>query len=463
MQGLTKTEYVQEETDHQPCPSSATYDTHGVSHIGEVATWDSSPLYPSKNIIEFSSSGERRPTYVGYIKSPADAILLLAACDLPDNVRNPNLGPPPRRISRRLLDDERASLIRSGAVFVWDEREAGMRRWTDGRCWSASRVSGCFLTYRELEVRKKNSDTSKDGPRSNLYKSEGLVKQSFSIRTSSNRKLHVISYFNKDDIKSGSLQRVSADPRITGTGIDSWNVQVDDQEYGEWINRESDFLPKHIMKSQRSREVSLPEAAVPLKRMSSDEESLATVDDRDNARTLVPLNWRAQPAAQFASDMRYARPQRMNIYSDEPLPKRFRYDIRPISPCPPQFATSRGWSPAYDLASVAYPSSSSFYESQRVVPIPSRTYFSIPSYAPNPERPLLPSLCSTARTSEAEKGTLEALASLRSNSTKVPPITALDRVDRSASGMYPASRVRGRPAPVSVTDRHTLQKLSVPM
>ncbi|CAJ0755022.1 1821_t:CDS:2 [Entrophospora sp. SA101] len=26
-----------------------------------------------------------------------------------------------------------------------------MRRWTDGKSWSASRINGSFLTYRELE------------------------------------------------------------------------------------------------------------------------------------------------------------------------------------------------------------------------------------------------------------------------------------------------------------------------
>ena len=98
-----------------------------------------------------TAATSQRPTYIGFIKTTEDAIKLLAATDLPDN--SPNS--PPRRIQRRLLDNERVSLIRSGSVFVWDENEAAMRRWTDGRCWSASRVSGCFLTYRELHVRKQ--------------------------------------------------------------------------------------------------------------------------------------------------------------------------------------------------------------------------------------------------------------------------------------------------------------------
>ncbi|CAP72744.1 uncharacterized protein PODANS_2_1730, partial [Podospora anserina S mat+] len=59
------------------------------------------------------------------------------------------------RVQRRLSEKERQQ-IRSGSVYVWDEREAGMRRWTDGKSWSASRVSGSFLTYREMEGKRRN-------------------------------------------------------------------------------------------------------------------------------------------------------------------------------------------------------------------------------------------------------------------------------------------------------------------
>ncbi|KAG0249461.1 hypothetical protein BG011_009275 [Mortierella polycephala] len=42
------------------------------------------------------------------------------------------------------------SLITPGSVFVFDETETGICRWTDGRIWSPSRISGNFLVYREL-------------------------------------------------------------------------------------------------------------------------------------------------------------------------------------------------------------------------------------------------------------------------------------------------------------------------
>ena len=51
-------------------------------------------------------------TYYGHIRSPADAIKLFEACRL-------GLFP---RVQRRLSEKERQS-IKSGSVFVWDERE----------------------------------------------------------------------------------------------------------------------------------------------------------------------------------------------------------------------------------------------------------------------------------------------------------------------------------------------------
>ncbi|EPQ28635.1 uncharacterized protein PFL1_03938 [Pseudozyma flocculosa PF-1] len=186
-----------------------------------------------------AAGSSQQPTYRGHIKTTKDAILLLSACDLPEGAgshRNGGIAPP-RRVTRRLLDSERADLICSGSIFVWDEKEAGMRRWTDGKCWSASRVSGCFLTYRELEARKKPSSSITGGPTSNLYKTEGLIKQSFSMTTTSGRKLHAISYYTKRDVREGALRRVSEDPRFVGEGGGEWDLQVDEHEYPDPISR----------------------------------------------------------------------------------------------------------------------------------------------------------------------------------------------------------------------------------
>ncbi|EPZ35896.1 hypothetical protein ROZALSC1DRAFT_30263 [Rozella allomycis CSF55] len=79
-------------------------------------------------------------TFYGVIETSADALRVLELC------RQGRLG----RVRRRLHENER-KLIRSGSVFVFDEVESGIKRWTDGRIWSPSRILGNFLVYRELE------------------------------------------------------------------------------------------------------------------------------------------------------------------------------------------------------------------------------------------------------------------------------------------------------------------------
>lgn len=45
-------------------------------------------------------------------------------------------------VERRLNEVERSMYIRSGSIFVWEESEddLGLKRWTDGRVWSQSRM-----------------------------------------------------------------------------------------------------------------------------------------------------------------------------------------------------------------------------------------------------------------------------------------------------------------------------------
>ncbi|PYI29737.1 hypothetical protein BP00DRAFT_496462 [Aspergillus indologenus CBS 114.80] len=167
-------------------------------------------------------------TYHGHVRTPADAIILFEAC---------RIGLLPR-VQRRLSEKER-QLIRSGSVFVWDEREAGMRRWTDGKSWSASRVSGSFLTYREMEGKRggtgvaqttmsrggKTPDSARgsdddradgvdEGPDGYRYKPDGLMKQSFSITTSTGQHLHLISYYSRSHPSAANLQQPSTDPAL---------------------------------------------------------------------------------------------------------------------------------------------------------------------------------------------------------------------------------------------------------
>lgn len=58
-----------------------------------------------------------------------------------------------KRVQRRLNDTERSTFINSGAVFVWEEseEETGLKRWTDGRIWSQSRMREVGHIYRGVQ------------------------------------------------------------------------------------------------------------------------------------------------------------------------------------------------------------------------------------------------------------------------------------------------------------------------
>lgn len=77
------------------------------------------------------------PPWTGWIETTGDALLILEAA---------RRGMIPR-VTRRLVDSERR-MITSGSVFVFDEDESGIKRWTDGFFWSPSRILGNFLVRR---------------------------------------------------------------------------------------------------------------------------------------------------------------------------------------------------------------------------------------------------------------------------------------------------------------------------
>src|SRR5271154_1155500 len=82
------------------------------------------------------------PPWSGWVETTGDALLILEAA---------RRGLIPR-VTRRLVDSER-KMISSGSVFVFDEDESGIKRWTDGFFWSPSRILGNFLLYRETDKR----------------------------------------------------------------------------------------------------------------------------------------------------------------------------------------------------------------------------------------------------------------------------------------------------------------------
>ena len=60
------------------------------------------------------------PPFVGYVQTTTNALRLIHAA---------RQGVIPR-ITRRLNDHERRTMIRSGSVFVFSVEESGIRRWT---------------------------------------------------------------------------------------------------------------------------------------------------------------------------------------------------------------------------------------------------------------------------------------------------------------------------------------------
>ncbi|PLW28280.1 hypothetical protein PCASD_20244 [Puccinia coronata f. sp. avenae] len=134
-------------------------------------------------------------TWFGLVQTPRDAYLLLEAC---------RVGML-HRVTRRLTDLERSQVIRPGAVFVWEEKEAGIKRWTDHVRWSPSRVSGAFLIYSELLSATRDS---------HVHVSDPLLKQSFSSTTLDGERLHLIAYYSKSALDSGQLRTPAVDEHL---------------------------------------------------------------------------------------------------------------------------------------------------------------------------------------------------------------------------------------------------------
>ncbi|KAB2569522.1 putative camp independent regulatory protein [Lasiodiplodia theobromae] len=122
-------------------PESQTSDSDRVSLTRATSA---SPVAPNVNSIPpvpSNLNANMQPTWHGFVHTTQDALTIIEACLNGTLVHCP----------RRPHDRERASLIRSGSVFVYEESTSGIKRWTDGLSWSPSRIMGNFLVYRELE------------------------------------------------------------------------------------------------------------------------------------------------------------------------------------------------------------------------------------------------------------------------------------------------------------------------
>lgn len=202
-----------------------------------------------------ATGGALQPTWYGHVSTTRDALVLFEAC----------LNGTLHHVPRRPHDRERANLIKSGSVFIYEENASGIKRWTDGVPWSPSRILGNFLVYRELmkpfppgekkRATKRNKRPTKPGepyPRhggdgdaaptspttpagkpdssgigdreteraligslvdSYGFKEGGLVKKTMSVNVHGVHH-HLVSYYRIEDALSEDLKPPSLDHRL---------------------------------------------------------------------------------------------------------------------------------------------------------------------------------------------------------------------------------------------------------
>ncbi|KAJ1738500.1 Global transcription regulator sge1 [Coemansia sp. RSA 989] len=162
------------------------------------------------------------------VMSTRDALTIFEAC---------RRGILPQ-ITRRLTESEKQQ-ITAGTIVVFDEKRAKMKRWTDGRMWTPSRIVGNFLMYRELDrkvqpnqqgieeinrlVQQQRGDENPDGTSQMEFhssnkglffrKPHGLIKRTISLsvpddevgflsqtewKTPRTHQQHLIAYFKAE-------------------------------------------------------------------------------------------------------------------------------------------------------------------------------------------------------------------------------------------------------------------------
>ncbi|KAJ1901687.1 Global transcription regulator sge1 [Kickxella alabastrina] len=113
-----------------PAPISAPIDPHTV-----LSSLDTSP-----DEVIIGGIGSCFTVTGMHVQTTRDALTIFEAC-------RQSVLP---RVIRRLNESEKQQ-INDGTIVVFDEKEAKMKRWTDGRLWTPSRILGNFLVYRELD------------------------------------------------------------------------------------------------------------------------------------------------------------------------------------------------------------------------------------------------------------------------------------------------------------------------
>ncbi|RAR05554.1 camp independent regulatory protein [Stemphylium lycopersici] len=115
---------------------------HSIATSRVVSTATSTPPPPRPQVAGSMVKAQPafKPTWQGFLDTTKDAMTVVEAA----------LQGRLSHISRRPHDKERAEMLTSGTVLVYEENASGIKRWTDAVHWSPSRVMNNCLIYRQL-------------------------------------------------------------------------------------------------------------------------------------------------------------------------------------------------------------------------------------------------------------------------------------------------------------------------
>ncbi|KAJ7907482.1 Gti1/Pac2 family-domain-containing protein [Mycena leptocephala] len=158
-------------------------------------------------------SSSRPISFYGAVETTMNALRLVYAA---------HLGIIPR-MTRRLSDFERGTMIESGAVFVYSVEESGITRWTDGLLWSPSRIFGNFLIYREINELTDTPECTHRNHRlqtgQHIFKPNGLIKKTITVAIEGSD-FHLIWYYTAADQRSGKLKGPTSCPDIMSLSME---------------------------------------------------------------------------------------------------------------------------------------------------------------------------------------------------------------------------------------------------
>ncbi|ELA42657.1 uncharacterized protein VICG_00409 [Vittaforma corneae ATCC 50505] len=178
----------------------------------------------------------------GYINNYEEAVLMVHAI---------RLGCFPTMMER--LKPEERCRIESGDIFCFIENANGMKRWTDGRIWSPSKICGEFLVYQEVPRHLSKNSIKKrrvgESPYNvNLVRKEDIVdrttlhKKTISIRLEDTT-YHVISYY-RPIFATYSLMDIPFFQQLN-EALNLFPELKDDKFVQENIKNDSEFYTKY--------------------------------------------------------------------------------------------------------------------------------------------------------------------------------------------------------------------------